>query len=252
MRILLTRPLAQARETAAKLDACGHEVEIAPMLEIHPIEGPPLSSSDVAAVLFTSANGVRFGAMRLVGPEVPAFCVGWRTAEAARSAGFRTIEHAGGDAGDLARLVMSRLGPESGPLIHLCGRERKAELGQMLRAAGFEVREAPVYEARTAAALPDGLRERIETGDIDLVLVYSERAARRLAQLLDRGADPAGRIEARLGALSEAAARPLANRFCETVVADTPEETALLAGLARATGACFPAPKEAKSENGGE
>lgn len=251
MRILLTRPIAQARETAAKLHACGHEVDIAPMLDIHPIEGEPLSLDGVAALLFTSANGVRCGAVRIADRTRPVFCVGRKTAEAARAAGFRSVADAGGDGRDLAAMLIERLDPESGTLLHLCGRERKAELGDALRQAGFALRDIPVYEARLAGSLPAGLGERIETGDIGLVLVYSARAARRLAQLLDEGRGPARRIAARLGALSDSAARPLADRFCEVSVANSPEETALMDALARATGERFPTGKEAESGNGG-
>lgn len=220
------------------------------MLEIYPVEGPPVSS-DIAALLFTSANGVRFGARRLAERGMPVFCVGRRTAQAARAAGFGTIEHAGGDARDLARLVSARLDPGGGALLHLCGRERKAELGKALRAAGFDLRETPVYEARLAACLPAGVRARLETGDIDLVLVYSERTARRLAELLVQGEEAVLPFAARLGALSAAAARPLEDRFSGVIIADKPEEASLMAAMAQVTGASFPARKETKPDDGG-
>jgi len=241
MRILLTRPRAQAEPTARRLQAAGHDVVLAPVLEIVSVDGPQPSIGDVAAVLFTSVNGVQHGRDRLPHFDGPAFCVGARTAEAARAAGFAQVASADGDAEALAALVRSRVDPSAGALLHPCGRQRKAVLRERLAAAGYRLRELPVYEACDMLRLPDEARRALEEGDIDLVLVYSERSARRFLSLAEAGLDPERLMGLTAGALSEAAGAVLAGRVGRVIVAPRPDEASLMAALADATGVPFPA-----------
>ncbi len=59
MRILLTRPQADAERTAAALRARGHEVIVAPLLDIEIVSDAELGGGPWAAILVTSANAVR-------------------------------------------------------------------------------------------------------------------------------------------------------------------------------------------------
>ena len=59
MRLLVTRPVADAQALADKLEAVGHSVICAPVIEIvtKPDAAPELTN--VKGLAFTSANGVR-------------------------------------------------------------------------------------------------------------------------------------------------------------------------------------------------
>ena len=57
MRILITRPQAEAERTAARLIALGHEPVIAPVLRIERTEDTPPSGS-FDALIVTSVNAV--------------------------------------------------------------------------------------------------------------------------------------------------------------------------------------------------
>ena len=60
MRILVTRPQPDADNTARLLRESGHEVIIAPLLEIVATDIPEsFDLTGIQAVLITSANGVR-------------------------------------------------------------------------------------------------------------------------------------------------------------------------------------------------
>ena len=56
MRLLLTRPEADAQRTAQALRALGHEAIIAPLLRIAVTANAEIGSGPWAAILITSAN----------------------------------------------------------------------------------------------------------------------------------------------------------------------------------------------------
>ena len=59
MRVMITRPRADAERLAALLDDRGIESLIEPLLEITFNADPPLDLDGVRALLLTSANGAR-------------------------------------------------------------------------------------------------------------------------------------------------------------------------------------------------
>ena len=103
MRLLLTRPVADAARSAAALRARGHDVVLAPLIRIEPVPADVGAGANGpwAAVLITSANalaGVRVGELT----SVPLIAVGDHSAAAARAAGFADVSSASGAVGDLA------------------------------------------------------------------------------------------------------------------------------------------------------
>ena len=107
MRLLVTRPEADAERTAAALRARGHTVVVAPLLRIEPVEDADIAAGPFAAILVTSANAApaiarhqRFAELR----ALPVFAVGGRSAQAMRAAGFADVTSADGDVSDLAPL----------------------------------------------------------------------------------------------------------------------------------------------------
>ena len=92
MRILITRPIEDARPLADALEQRGVEVLIEPLLEIRHLEDAEIDLEGVQALLFTSANGVR--AFAAVSPrrDLKALTVGDGSADAARHAGFTDVD----------------------------------------------------------------------------------------------------------------------------------------------------------------
>ncbi len=178
MRVLVTRPLEDAKETARLLEAMGHEAVIAPLLEIRFHDGPLISLEGVQAILATSANGVRALARRTSERSLPVFCAGPQTAEAAREAGFTEIKSADGDAKALAACVTQWASPGVGLLLHAAGQEAEGKLRSDLTRAGFSVRRETLYEAAALAQLPDAAIEVLRTSNLDTAL-FSRRAVRR-------------------------------------------------------------------------
>src|SRR5215831_4789595 len=147
MRVLVTRPEADARRTAATLSALGHEARVAPLLSIEPVSDAELGPPPWQAILMTSANAAhaiarhrRFAELR----ALPVLAVGRHTADAALAAGFAEVASAGGDAGALAAFAADRFanGP---PLLYLAGREQARDLASDLAPRGLAVRTVEIY-----------------------------------------------------------------------------------------------------------
>jgi len=165
MRVIVTRPRAQARELVARLEALGAEVVACPLIEIEPVSDELVDAAGYDWVIVTSVNGAAELARR--GRNLPRVAaVGPATAAVLREHG---IEPA----------FVPRVSSQDGLL-----RELPRPAGRVLFAAAEGARRGPVRELgadfvalyrtrRLAAALPDG----------DLVVLASGSAARAYAAL---------------------------------------------------------------------
>lgn len=175
--VLLTRPLAQSQRFAAALKArfAGIAVHHAPL--IAPIfRDIALPDKGFAAVIFTSETGVE-ACRRLMAPAAlprRAFCVGGRTAEAARAAGFDPLS-AEGDVHALAALI--RAARPTGPLLHLRGADAAGDLAGMLRDAGLQAEALVLYDQQPQA-LPAAARDLLTQPGPLIVPLFSPRTAR--------------------------------------------------------------------------
>ncbi|HEY1223789.1 MAG TPA: uroporphyrinogen-III synthase [Brevundimonas sp.] len=212
-RVWVTRAEPGAGRTAARLTALGFEPLVAPVLEVRPLT-PVIDLSGVAALAFTSINGVEAFAARQSERTLPVFTVGDATAEAARGAGFSDVRSASGDVHALARLLADAA---PGPVLAPGAAEPAGDLAALL-AGKVAVRSLPVYEAvETDIPAPAGF---------DAVLAHSPRAARALAM-------HAWALDDRLAvAISAAAAEPLADLGLREIrIAAAPTDAALIEGL---------------------
>lgn len=237
VRLLLTRPQADAERTAEALRARGHQVVIAPMLRIEPIADADIGAGPWAAILVTSANVALAVAAHRCRAELralPVFAVGERSAEAMRDAGFDQVASAGGNVHDLARLVAERM--KSGArLLYLAGAERSGDLAGELGARNFTVATVVIYRAVAAARLPRAAAEALAQG-IDGVLHFSRRSAEAYVNAVhDAGLSESGLQKPAHFCLAAQVAEPLeAAGAADVRVAPEPTEAALIALIPRA------------------
>ena len=88
MRVIVTRPRAQAEPLAERLRALGHEVVLCPLLEVEPLGEGPVEVDGYDWVVVTSANGADELAHRFAGRMPRLAAVGPGTAEALRRHGL--------------------------------------------------------------------------------------------------------------------------------------------------------------------
>lgn len=229
MRVLITRPIEDAKPLADALAERGIDVLIEPLLEVTPLETVEIDLQGVQALLFTSANGVRAFAAASPRRSLRVFAVGDGSAEAARRAGFDEVESAKGDVEALAALVVDRLKPENGILFHAAGTVTAGDLKSRLEALGYQVRRAQLYDAKIATALSTETLANLTLGGIDAILLFSPRTARTFADLWRAAGSPSlGSIEALC--LSAAVAREIDSLGWSGVeIADRPDLPSMLA-----------------------
>lgn len=229
MRVLITRPIEDAKPLADALAARGIDVLIEPLLEITQLDGAEIDLQAVSGLLFTSANGVRAFAAASPRRDLKVFAVGDGSADAARRAGFEDVESAKGDVEALAALVVDRQKPGDGILFHAAGTVTAGDLKSRLEALGYQVRRAQLYDAKIATALSTETRANLTLGGIDAVLLFSPRTARTFADLWRTAGSPGlGGMEALC--LSAAVAREIdALGWSGVEIADRPDLPSMLA-----------------------
>jgi uroporphyrinogen-III synthase len=221
-RIWITRAQPGADSTAERVRALGHEAIVGPLLAVRTLQDVQVDLGGVAALAFTSANGVRAFSDLSAERSLRVFAVGAATAQAARAAGFRLVLSADGDVDALAEGIGLRRGELRGAVLHPGAAEPAGDLAGALEKHGVEARRLILYETAPVKLEADAARQLVQA---DAALLHSPRAAQVLAALLK--IYPAPKLRA-LG-LSKAVVKPLARTpLAAKVFPSMPLEGALL------------------------
>jgi uroporphyrinogen-III synthase len=229
MRVLVTRPAGDGEAFAAALEARGIESLVAPIMSVRFDDDAALDLDGVQAVLVTSANGVRALARLTARRDLDLLAVGPQTAREARDLGFAGVGSAGGDVERLAELVLARLRPAGGRLLHVAGSVVAGDLQGRLAEAGFTVDRVVAYRAEAVDILPETIGQALISGRLNGAVFFSARTAALFVKLIQE-AGFAGRL-ADLAAfcLSPAVADALApSTFARILVAEQPQGDRLL------------------------
>lgn len=150
---------------------------VAPVMEIQPEPLPQIIPEGVDALLLSSRHAAHMLSML---PEamrqLPVFCVGEATAEAARASSATQVQ--AGDEDMLAllpRLVAAMGG--SGHLYYLAGNEVRVPVAELLPAQGIRVSQHVAYRAEAASQLTPELVEALQTKRVTGVSFFSPRSA---------------------------------------------------------------------------
>ena len=225
MHVLVTRPVEDGVEIAARLAQMGHTALLAPLLSTQFHDGPEPDLKNVQAILATSANGIRALIRRTARRDLPIFAVGPQTTEEADRGGFTDIRNSDGDARALAGATAGWTTPKKGVLLHVCGEDAPGTLAENLSQRGFSVRRAALYRVDAAPVLPPAARAGLSQGALDAALFFSPRSARIFCELAQ------GLPTQKLIALciSPVTANALLLPFREVRIAAAPNQASLLA-----------------------
>ncbi len=227
MRVLLTRAAEDCARSARFLRRLGIEALCAPLIETCPADSPPAALA-CDGVIVTSAKAAAFlPGLPQVCREKPVFAVGPRTARATARHGFPARHVGAGDALSLLRDIPRLIAPPA-HLLHVTGRDHKAEPARGLHAAGFRVSLWEAYEARARDALDASAIAALEAGMVHAALHYSPRSAKLVLARIDEAG-----LRERFTALSHVAISPdvaaiLREAGCgDVIVAAAPNEKAM-------------------------
>lgn len=192
MRLLVTRPQADGEPLAALLRAQGHSVLLAPLLKVEFTTDEAASLDDAAALIFTSANGVRAFAAASIRRDLACYAVGDRTATTLAEAGFSNVTSAAGDVDSLAKLILADRQPSAGRLLHIAGSDVAGDLAGVLGEAGYQVDRTVLYRTVTQE-LDIASRNALRNRTLDGILLFSPRTAHAFADQV-RDASLAGAL----------------------------------------------------------
>jgi uroporphyrinogen-III synthase len=230
MKILVTRPSEDAARTASRLMHLGHEVLVAPVTVVLPTHNL-IPNHIFDAVIATSAN-----ALRMLDAEALAylsdqrlFCVGAKTASAAKERGFLRIITGRGSGADLVSEIIATL-PANARCLYLTGKPRKPAIEDGLAKAGIAVTPIELYAMAPVKHWPACPAKEIQTCEVALHFSRASVEA-LLIRAVQQGLD-LHLASLRHLCLSEDVAAPLRARgFNKISVAPSPQEDELLALL---------------------
>ncbi len=223
--LLLTRPEAAAKRFAAAFRAqvgADWPVVLSPLMDTAWLS-PRLDLEGFVGLIFTSENAVQ-GYCRLQSiRNLRAWCVGARTAEVARMAGFDAVEGPG-DALGLAAVI--RQAGTAGRLLWPHGQQISVDIAKILNAGGPETVSVVVYGQK--AQKPTEMARALMAGSDPVLLpLFSARSA-----LLAQAAFAGHRAPLWIAALSRTVAEACAPLGASRLsVSARPDSESLLATL---------------------
>lgn len=178
--VFLTRPREASERFAESLrSSCEapFSIVMSPVIRIEAVAPAP-NLSGFSAVIFTSAHAVDATKGSDGANGMTAYCVGKRTWQSAKDAGFAAID-SGGDSQALIAKINEDC-PDA-PLVHLRGVHSHGDIARRLSENGIQTEELVVYDQVQTEAGPE-LASLIEDKRQLIVPVFSARSARLLSE----------------------------------------------------------------------
>lgn len=223
--LLLTRPLPQSRRFAAEFRqrfGADWPVVISPLMALV-ATAPVPDLMNFAGLILSSEHAVATLAVAGQKVTIPCYCVGQRTADAARALGAEVAAVAP-DAGALERIVIGLAPP--GPLLHLRGEHVAGDIANRLVSAGTETVSHAIYD-QIEQPLTAQAQDHLAGKRPLLVPLFSPRSAQ-----LFQGQTQDGGAPLWVAAFSQAVSGALTRQVARRSIAVRPDGAAMLDALA--------------------
>jgi uroporphyrinogen-III synthase len=116
--------------------------------------------------------------------DCPLYVVGRQTAQLALNYGFRDVFCAHGTVQNLIELVVRRLSPDVGLLLHGSGEHVRGALVEKLHIEGFQIQRHILYRAESAQSLTDKALIALKGAQIRGALFFSPRSMQIFVKLI--------------------------------------------------------------------
>ena len=184
MHILFTRPLEDSEELILKFSELGHKVSHMPVIQIEKIKHEKINFMDYKAIIFTSANSLKFLDTKLIDKKIICFCVGRATEKKALSLGFQNIVTAEGNVRNLEELILQNFNSSSGKMLYLSGEVISNHINKNLVSQGYNVKRVINYSSKPNYQLDEKFIEKLRLSMPDVVYVYSQNSALSFLKLI--------------------------------------------------------------------
>ena len=141
--LIVTRPTAQSDSFAASISSAWNRplnLIVSPLIKIVAM---PVTVPAMDLVIFTSVNGVNAAHSLGLPAGLKAWCVGVKTAQVARLAGFDSITGPGDADGLVAHVIAAQ---PVGTIAHIRGKHARGEVSARLNVAGLTCIDVVAYD----------------------------------------------------------------------------------------------------------
>ena len=177
MHILFTRPLEDCHEMILKFQSLGHEISHLPLINIEGLKYEAPNYSEFKAIIFTSANAVKFLDINNIDKKLKCFCVGSSTEKKARSVGFQNVFAAEGNVSNLKELILQNFKPSDGKLIYISGEIISSDLDKELISSGYTIERLINYRANPIEKYDESFIEKLKLKMPEITYIYSQNSA---------------------------------------------------------------------------
>ena len=177
MHILLTRPLEDSFEMISKFKLLGHKVSHLPLLEIESIDHEVINFAHYKAIVFTSANAIKFLNLRDIDKKILCFCVGASTEKKAKTVGFQNVISAEGNVRNLKEIILQNFDKKSGRIIYVSGDTISTELDRELLDEGININRLINYKTTHIKNYDENFVSELKLKMPDIVYIYSQNSA---------------------------------------------------------------------------
>ena len=178
MHILFTRPLEDSKELILKFRDLGHKVSHMPVIQIEKVEYEKINFLDYKAIIFTSANALKFLDTKLIDKKIICFCVGSLTEKKARSLGFQNVITAEGNVRTLKELILQNFNSSDGKMLYVSGEIISNDLDKNLISIGYNIKRVINYTSKPNYKLDETFIEKLRINMPDIVSYHSQQLSK--------------------------------------------------------------------------
>tara|TARA_B100001741_G_scaffold60793_1_gene47830 strand:+ start:1324 stop:2022 length:699 start_codon:yes stop_codon:yes gene_type:complete len=183
MHILITRPLDDSEEIILKFRDLGHKVSHMPVIEIEKVSFQDIDFSEYKALIFTSANSLKFLDTKKIHKKVFCFCVGLATEKKALQLGFQNVITAEGNVRNLEELIQQNFNSSDGKILYISGEVISNDLDKNLNLKGYNVKRIINYKTKPIQKLDDKFIQSLKLNIPEIVYIYSKSSAESFLNL---------------------------------------------------------------------
>jgi uroporphyrinogen-III synthase len=186
MHIVITRPIDDSIELFEKLNKLGHTTTYLPVIKIEKLETKKINLESYEAVIFTSANAIRFMNIEKFNLKIKCFCVGGSTEIAAKQAGFINTYTSEGTVDSLIELIIRTLDEKVGKLLYLSSEFISKDLDVDLINEGYAVDRISNYTSLPVEKIDQMVLNFLKKNPPDVLFIYSTKSAKNLFNLINK------------------------------------------------------------------
>ena len=186
MHIVITRPKEDSLQLIERLIKLGHTVTHLPVIKVERLETKKINFQNYRAVIFTSANAVKFLNIDKFDSKIKCYCVGKTTEFTAKQAGFINTYSSEGTVDSLIELIIRTSETKSGKLLYLSSEFISKDLDIDLINAGFSVERISNYTTSPVEEIDTTTLNFLKQKTPEVIFIYSSKSAKNLFNLINK------------------------------------------------------------------